>query len=80
MDVFATAYTQHIALSEAELLAIPAVLRLRDAVSFVHRAGRYLAGLESDARIQDRVEHSLWRESWLSANRETLLQYALTWR
>jgi homoserine kinase type II len=80
MDAFATAYTQHITLSEDELLAIPEVLRLRDAVSFVHRVGRYLAGMESDARIQDRVEHSLWREFWLSANRETLLQHALTWR
>jgi len=30
--------------------------------------------------MQKRVEHSLWREAWLIANRELLLQHAMTWR
>jgi Ser/Thr protein kinase RdoA (MazF antagonist) len=79
IDAFGNAYVKHFPLSEDELLAIPDVLRLRDAASFVYRMGRYFAGLETDARMQGRVKHSLWREAWLSANRERLLQYTLAW-
>ncbi len=79
IDALGAAYTRRMALSEEELLAIPAVLRLRDATSFVHRMGRYLAGMESDARMRDRVEHSLWREAWLSAHREILLAHVMSW-
>jgi homoserine kinase type II len=53
---------------------------LRDAASLVHRIGRYLAGQESASQIQQRVEHSLWRDTWLSAQREVLLEHALGWR
>jgi homoserine kinase type II len=79
IDAFGAAYTKQKALSEEELLAIPAVFRLRDATSFVHRTGRYLAGMETEARMQDRVEHSLWREAWLSAHQRTLLDHVLAW-
>jgi len=79
MDAFGVAYTHQFPLSAEELLAIPAVFRLRDATSFVHRLGRYLAGLETEARIQDRVQHSLWLEAWLSAHQKTLLQHTLAW-
>ncbi len=79
IDAFGNAYIKHFPLDEAELLAFPNIWRLRDATSFVHRMGRYMAGLETNARIQDRVQHSLWREAWLSANQETLVQHALTW-
>jgi hypothetical protein len=54
-------------------------MRLRDAVSFVHRTGRYLAGLETDAGIRDRVQHSFWREAWLTNNRSKLLQHIARW-
>lgn len=80
IDAFGTAYTQQIALSKEELLAIPTVLRLRDATSFVHRLGRYLAGMETESRMQDRVQHSLWREAWLSAHQTTLLKHVLAWK
>ncbi len=79
IDALGKAYLSHFPLSEAELLAIPDLWRLRDATSLVHRMGRYLAGLETDDRMQGRVRHSLWREMWLSANQETLLQHALAW-
>ncbi len=79
MDAFAAAYTANFPLSEEELRAIPAVLRLRDAGSLVHRMGRYFAGRETDATMQQRVEHSLWREAWLIAHRETLLHHAMGW-
>ena len=80
IDAFGNAYVKHFPLGEEELLAFPAIWRLRDAASFVHRMGRYLAGLETDAGIHDRVQHSLWREAWLSTNQETLVQHALAWR
>lgn len=56
-----------------------AVFRLHDALSLVHRIGRYLAGMETEARMQRRVEHSLWRQAWVSANQQTLLDHALAW-
>lgn len=79
IDAFGAAYTRQFSLSKEELLAIPTVFRLRDATSFVHRMGRYLAGRETDSRIQARVEHSLWREAWLSVHQQTLLEHVLTW-
>ncbi len=66
-------------LSEEELLAIPTVFRLRDATSFAHRMGRFLAGKETESRMQARVKHSLKREAWLSAHHKTLLDHALAW-
>jgi homoserine kinase type II len=79
MDAFATAYVADFPLSEKELRAIPEVLRLRDAGSLVHRMERYFAGLETDATMQKRAEHSLWREAWLVAYREMLLHHAMAW-
>ena len=79
IDAFATAYMVDIPLSEEELHAIPDMLRLRDAGSLIHRMARYFAGRETDATMQQRVEHSLWREAWLIAHHETLLHHAMTW-
>lgn len=79
IDAFGLAYTRQMALSEEELLALPAVFRLRDATSLVHRTGRYLAGMETEDRMQRRVKHSLWREAWVSAHQHTLLDHALAW-
>jgi len=79
MDAFAAAYTANFPLSEEELRALPDMLRLRDAGSLVYRMARYFSGRETVATMQQRVEHSLWREAWLVANRETLLQHAMTW-
>jgi Ser/Thr protein kinase RdoA (MazF antagonist) len=79
IDALGISYVTHFPLSEQELLAFPDIWRLRDAISWVYRMGRYLAGLETDAHIKDRVQHSLWREAWLSANQEILLHHALSW-
>jgi Ser/Thr protein kinase RdoA (MazF antagonist) len=76
---FGSAYTRLQALRAEELLALPAVFRLREAVSLVYRVGRYLAGLETESRLQRRIEHTLWREAWISTHRETLQEHALTW-
>jgi homoserine kinase type II len=79
MDALATAYVAGFPLSEAELHAIPSVLRLRDAGSLVHRMGRYFAGLETDTTMQKRAEHSLWREAWLLTHGEMLRHHAMAW-
>lgn len=79
IDAFGAAFVHDFPLNEEELQAIPAILRLRDAGSLIHRIGRYLAGLESDAVIEKRLKHSLWREEWLSANQDTLLQHVFSW-
>ena len=79
IDAFGAAYVRDFPLSEAELRAIPDVLRVRDAASLVHRIGRYLVGLESDMIIENRLKHSLWREQWLAANQERLLHHVLSW-
>ncbi len=80
IDAFGQAYTRTYPLIEDELRALPAVWRMRDAASLVNRIGRYFAGQETEARIQNRVKHSLWREEWLSTNQDTLLWYALQWQ
>jgi Ser/Thr protein kinase RdoA (MazF antagonist) len=79
IDILGSVYQAHFPLSEEELLALPDIWRLRDGASLIHRMGRYVAGQETDARIQNRIEHSLWREAWLSGNREALVRHALTW-
>lgn len=79
IDAFGRAYISHFPLAEQELLALPAALRMRDTTSLVYRMGRYLAGLETAQTIQERVQHSLWRETWLAANHETLLRHAMSW-
>ena len=80
IDAFGNAYCAHFPLSEAELLAIPDVFRLHDAMSLVYRMGRYLDGRESNERIQNRMKHSLWREEWLANNRKVLTQHVLAYR
>jgi homoserine kinase type II len=79
IDTFGAAYVSHFPLLEEELLAIPALLRLRDATSLVYRIGRYFAGQETDTRIQHRIQHSLWREAWLSAHQNQLLEHVMSW-
>jgi homoserine kinase type II len=79
MDAFATAYVAGFPLSEEEVRAIPEVLRLRDVGSLVHRMERYFAGLETDVTMRERADHSLWRERWLVAHHEMLLQHTMAW-
>jgi homoserine kinase type II len=79
IDALATAYLAGFPLSTEELRAIPRLLRLRDAGSLIHRMGRYFSGLETDSTMQRRVEHSLWREEWLIAHNEMLLQHIMSW-
>jgi homoserine kinase type II len=80
IDAFANDYLALYPLHEEELQALPALFRMRDIASFIYRLGRYLAGREKPERIQNRVQHSLWRETWLKANEDTLLEHARSWQ
>lgn len=80
IDAFGLAYTHRFPLSDEELAALPATLRLRDMTSFVHRIGRYFAGLENDEVIASLMRGTVKRENWLLANEETLLAHALAWK
>ncbi len=80
IDAFGRAYTASFPLMEEELLALPVALRMRDTTSLVYRMGRYLAGLETMQTVQERAQHSLWRETWLLANRERLVQHVMAWQ
>jgi homoserine kinase type II len=79
ITAFGCAYIRQYALHKEELLALPAVFRLREAASLVHRAGRYLAGLETQGHMRRRIEHTLWREAWISVHQEMLQEHALAW-
>ena len=79
IDAFATTYLASFPLRADELQALPALFRLRDIASFIYRFGRYLAGREKPERMQNRVQHALWREAWLTANEKTLQEHARSW-
>ena len=79
IDTFGKAYTCDFPLTMDELQAIPAALRLRDMASLMYRIRRYHSGLVTDTAMQKRVQHTLWREAWLSAHEGTLLRYTSTW-
>jgi homoserine kinase type II len=67
-------YTSRSPLTPAEVEALPDLLRLRAIAAFIHRLGRYLAGLETMAVIDRRVMEVLWRERWLVDHRDQLLR------
>lgn len=79
IDAFGSAYTAQFPLNEEELRAIPDVLRIREMSSFMHRLGRYFAGLEGEEVIPQRIESALRREQWLQANQDMLVEHALAW-
>ncbi len=79
IDPLGRAYMAVVPLTSEELAALPDALRLRDAVSFVHRMGRYLTGQDSLAALNSRAEVYRTRERWLVAEAETLRAHASTW-
>ncbi|GHO85367.1 phosphotransferase enzyme family protein [Dictyobacter formicarum] len=80
IDPLGRSYMDMLHLEEAELRAIPTMMRMRQFASLQHRIGRYLSGLEADAAIQDNIEFALWRLDWLASQQETLIEHALHWR
>ncbi len=65
-------YARQIALTPAEIAAIPTLFQLRAYTSLIHRLGRYRQGISPLAAVTDRAEAALAREDWLCANADRL--------
>jgi Ser/Thr protein kinase RdoA (MazF antagonist) len=76
---FGRAYSRVLALDPSELASLPALLRLRAAVSFAHWVGRYRAGLATADDVRPRAGRALFTNEWVEANGEALVRSALGW-
>ena len=56
-EAFCRGYCSGVRLTEAEVDAIPALIRLRHVVANIHGAGRWLAGLNPTAEVLRRLRH-----------------------
>jgi hypothetical protein len=72
LEAFARGFLQRQHLTEGELIALPAVLRLRAAASLYYRCGRAARGLESRDDMLDRVRGALADETWLRTHHNVL--------
>ncbi|GCE31397.1 hypothetical protein KDA_68810 [Dictyobacter alpinus] len=80
IDPLGQAYISIFPLTETELAAIPAMMRMRQFASLQHRIGRYLSGLEQVETIQEVLEFAQWRFTWLANQQHTLIEHALGWQ
>ncbi|HEY7340538.1 MAG TPA: phosphotransferase [Ktedonobacterales bacterium] len=80
INALGTGYASQIQLTDAEIAALPTLLQMRSIGSLLHRIERYTQGLDSADFLRQRIAQTLWREDWLTANRETLLRLATRWR
>jgi homoserine kinase type II len=79
IDRFGRAYSAVLRLDPSELAALPALLRLRAAISFAHWVGRYRAGLAEADDVRPRAARALFTNEWVDANGEALVRSALSW-
>jgi homoserine kinase type II len=70
---FAGGYGAWVRPTPEEVEAIPDVLRLRSAVSVIHRLGRYRAGLAVLDDVTSRMREGLRMDAWLDEHRAELL-------
>lgn len=73
-------YASQIQFSDGEIAALPILLQMRSIGSLLHRMERYKQGLDAADFLRRRIAQTLWREDWLIANRERLLEMAAEWR
>jgi len=64
----AQGYARHVALTQAEVEALPTLFQLRAYTSLIHRLGRWRQGISPLPAVTDRAEAALERENWLRAN------------
>src|SRR5439155_20018629 len=76
---FGRASSAVLRLGPRELAAVPALLRLRAAMSFAHWVGRFRAGLATPDDVRPRGGRALFTSAWVDANGETLVRNALGW-
>jgi homoserine kinase type II len=72
-------YVRHQALTADEAAALPNIIRLRRAASFLHMAGRYKLGLAPENWLHHGAEHALQSEAWLAENGARLVNRVLSW-
>jgi homoserine kinase type II len=65
IEVYAQGYAQEARLESREIEALPALWRLRQAVSVVHRLGRFLQGASAEPEVMERIEETLLLDRWL---------------
>jgi homoserine kinase type II len=73
VDAFAGAYLATLPLATHELAAVPDLILMREAGSFVHWLGRLGRGLTTREDIEGRAERLLDLDAWLATNGDDLL-------
>ncbi|HEX5504822.1 MAG TPA: phosphotransferase [Thermomicrobiales bacterium] len=73
LDAFAAGYARRVRLADAELRALPTLIRLRLVVTLIHRAGRWRQGLASADDVRERAADALRGDAWLRAHGEELV-------
>ncbi len=74
VERFVAGYRRWVRPAPAEIAALPTLLRLREATSFVHWLGRHSQGLTTDADVADRADRLLRLDDDLSTHGEELVQ------
>jgi homoserine kinase type II len=80
LDRIGRGFSRHCRLSDAEIAALPTVMRLRDSASLIHRVGRFRQGIEPEAIVTRRIRFTLWHDAWIAANAGRLVDHARQWR
>jgi len=73
-EAFVRGYRAHIALTEAEIQAIPSLLRLRKAATLVWWAARQSRGAAAEGIMEWAAKSALEAEAWIEANGADLVE------
>lgn len=79
MERFVRGYVTRQALTEAEIEAVPNLIRLRRAAIFIHMSGKYLDGQHPEEVFRYGLASALEVERWLEANGPALVQRIHSW-
>lgn len=79
IEPFVRGYLQHQPITPAEAAALPLIIRLRRAASFLHMAGRYKLGSAEAWLLTHGVEGALTMDDWLEQNAGRLVDQVTTW-
>ncbi|HLN64870.1 MAG TPA: phosphotransferase [Symbiobacteriaceae bacterium] len=79
IESFVRGYLRYLAITPAEAAALPFVIRLRRAASFLHMAGRYKLGVAPEWLLAHGVEGALLMEDWLEVNAGRLVEQLMHW-
>ncbi len=74
LDAFVAGYASGLTLNPDEVAAMPTLMALRDATSFVYRAARWRQGLAKPEDVVRSLRGLLRRAEWMSAHRPQFLE------